>query len=69
MTAPAWREALVQAQSDVDEARDALRAARDARASVVAGAHRYGESVYGIAKALGVTQGAVRKILGLGGQT
>lgn len=65
MSAGVWRDALAKAQADVDEARDALQAARDTRDSIVAGAHAYGETIYGIAKALGVTQNAVRKMLGL----
>lgn len=62
---PEWQAALTKAHADVDEARESLARARLARASVVATAHASGESIYGIAQALGVSQNAVRKMLGL----
>lgn len=60
-----WERSLTDAQAAVDDARDALRAALDARASVVAGAHAQGVTIYAMAKRLGVAQNAVRRILGL----
>lgn len=60
-----WYDALTHAQAQVADAHDKLRAARLARDSVVAVAHQNGETIYGIAKALGVTQNAVRKMLQL----
>lgn len=62
---PPWFATLGHAQDDVDAAREALRKARDARASAVATAHASGETIYGMAKALRVSQNAVRKMLGL----
>ena len=61
-------EALISAQSNVNAARGKLSQARAARAVVVATAHANGESIYGIAKTLGVSQSAVRKMLGLTGK-
>lgn len=57
--------ALAAAQSGVEEARRVLDAAMDSRANTVAAAHAAGMTIYRIAKTLGVTQGAVRKMLGL----
>ena len=65
MNTDAWGQSLADVQASVEDARDALRAARDARASVVAAAHREGLTIYAIAKHLGVTQNAVRRMLGL----
>lgn len=61
-----WSAILATAQANVDTAHEALVKARADRASIVATAHASGETIYGMAKALGLTQGAVRKILGLG---
>lgn len=58
----AW---LAKAQYDVTEARAALACAITARAETVRKAHTEGMTIYAIAKHLGLTQGAVRKMLGL----
>lgn len=66
MTAPTrWPEALGAAQAGVEEARRVLGEAILTREATVAGAHAAGLTIYRIAKVLGVTQGAVRKMLGL----
>ena len=58
----AW---LAKSQADVGEARAALARAITAREKTVREAHADGMTIYRIAKTLGVTQGAVRKMLGL----
>lgn len=58
----AW---LGKTQYDVTEARAALARAITARAQTVRKAHDEGMTIYAIAKHLGLTQGAVRRMLGL----
>lgn len=60
-----WPEALGAAQAGVEEVRRVLDEAMRERASVVSEAHAAGLTIYRIAQVLGVTQGAVRKMLGL----
>ena len=56
---------LAKAQHDVGEARAILARALTAREGAVRKAHADGFTIYRIAKTLGLTQGAVRKMLGL----
>ena len=56
---------LDQSQLDVIATRDAYDAALLRRRNVVATLHRDGVTIYAIAKRLGVTQSAVRKMLRL----
>lgn len=60
-----WHDSLSEAQQRVDAARDVLARQRLARDATIASARADGETIYGIAKALGLSQGAVRKVLGL----
>ena len=57
-------EYLVMAQQRVEKARAELARAVARRDAAVVGAHDAGETIYGIAKRLGVSQAAVRKMLG-----
>ena len=54
-----------QHQRRVERARADLESAIDARNAAVAAEHAAGVTIYALAKRLGVTQGAVRKMLGL----
>ena len=58
---------LVQAQQAVERARDAYAAATSARAELVRRERDRGRTIYAIAQELGVTQNAVRRMLGLRG--
>ena len=58
---------LVQAQQAVERARDAYAAATSARAELVRIERARGRTIYAIAQELGVTQNAVRRMLGLRG--
>ena len=58
---------LVQAQQAVERARDAYAAATSARAELVRRERNRGRTIYAIAQELGVTQNAVRRMLGLRG--
>ena len=58
---------LVQAQQQVERARDAYVAATSARAELVRRERDRGRTIYAIAQELGVTQNAVRRMLGLRG--
>ena len=58
---------LAQAQHAVERARDAYAAATSARAELVRRERDRGRTIYAIAQELGVTQNAVRRMLGLRG--
>ena len=58
---------LTQAQQQVERARDAYAAATNARAELVRRERDRGRTIYAIARELGVTQNAVRRMLGLRG--
>ena len=58
---------LTQAQQQVERARDAYVAATSARAELVRRERDRGRTIYAIARELGVTQNAVRRMLGLRG--
>ena len=58
---------LTQAQQAVERARDAYAAATNARAELVRRERDRGRTIYAIARELGVTQNAVRRMLGLRG--
>ena len=58
---------LTQAQQQVERARDAYAAAPRARAELVRIERARGRTIYAIAQELGVTQNAVRRMLGLRG--
>ena len=58
---------LTQAQQAVERARDAYVAATSARAELVRIERARGRTIYAIARELGVTQNAVRRMLGLRG--
>ena len=58
---------LTQAQQAVERARDAYVAATSARAELVRRERDRGRTIYAIAQELGVTQNAVRRMLGLRG--
>ena len=58
---------LVQAQQGGKRARDAYAAATSARAELVRRERNRGRTIYAIARELGVTQNAVRRMLGLRG--
>ena len=58
---------LTQAQQQVERARDAYDAATSARAELVRIERARGRTIYAIAQELGVTQNAVRRMLGLRG--
>ena len=58
---------LTQAQHAVERARDAYAAATSARAELVRRERDRGRTIYAIAQELGVTQNAVRRMLGLRG--
>ena len=58
---------LVQAQQAVERARGAYAAATSARAELVRRERDRGRTIYAIARELGVTQNAVRRMLGLRG--
>ena len=58
---------LAQAQQAVECARDAYAAATSARAELVRRERDRGRTIYAIAQELGVTQNAVRRMLGLRG--
>ena len=58
---------LVQAQQAVERAREAYAAATSARAELVRRERDRGRTIYAIAQELGVTQNAVRRMLGLRG--
>ena len=55
---------LARTQRQVLEARAELARAVARRDAAVVAAHDAGETIYGIAKRLGVSQAAVRKMLG-----
>ena len=56
---------LAQAQHAVERARDAYAAATSARAELVRRERDRGRTIYAIAQELGVTQNAVRRMLGI----
>ena len=56
---------LTQAQQQVERARDAYAAATSARAELVRRERDRGRTIYAIAQELGVTQNAVRRMLGI----
>ena len=56
---------LTQAQQAVERARDAYVAATSARAELVRRERDRGRTIYAIAQELGVTQNAVRRMLGI----
>ena len=58
---------LTQAQQQVERARDAYAAATSACAELVRIERARGRTIYAIAQELGVTQNAVRRMLGLRG--
>ena len=58
---------LTQAHQAVERARDAYAAATNARAELVRRERDRGRTIYAIARELGVTQNAVRRMLGLRG--
>ena len=58
---------LTQAQQQVERARDAYAAATSARDELVRIERARGRTIYAIAQELGVTQNAVRRMLGLRG--
>ena len=60
-----WRDKLARAQSRVDRATKQVDRARQARDQTVRDAREAGESIYGIARALSMTQQSVRQILGV----
>ena len=58
---------LAQAQQQVERARDAYAAATSARDALVQAERDRGRTIYSLARELGVTQNAVRRMLGLRG--
>jgi len=60
-----WRDKLARAQSRVARATTQVDRARQARDQTARDAREAGESIYGIARALGMTQQSVRQILGV----
>lgn len=58
----AW---LAKSQADLIDARESVARALAQREQQVAAAHAEGWTIYRISKVLGITQGAVRRILGL----